>query len=208
MKTVKRIALAAAVPAVLAIGAAPASATAGSPNAANSSRQSIAWVPPNWTVIVDDTQTISIAVPSTWTDVDTVPLRSDAGTPGPWISATTNQEVMFPADGVADTFGVPGVVFTAAPYNADTAAMIAAAAEFYGQCTPETLGTFDNGQYAGHIQAFSACGGTTSRLVHVAANPADASFTAVLLIQLTGAQDDPATVSGFVHSFGRHNEGR
>jgi hypothetical protein len=208
MNTVKRIALAAAVPAVLAIGAAPASATAGSPNAANSTRQSIAWVPPNWTVIVDDTHTISIAAPSTWTDVDTVPLRSDAGTPGPWISATTQQDLMFPADGVADTFSVPGVVFTAAPYAADTASMLAAAAEHYGLCTAEPLGTFDNGQYAGHIQIFSACGGTASRVVHVAANPPDAAFTAVLLVQLTGAPDDEATLNGFLHSFGRLDEGR
>lgn len=211
MKTRKRITLAVAVPAVLAMGGQAASAgafftasaTASSSTAASSFPPPSGEVPSSWTVLVDDTRTISIAAPSTWTHVDTVPLRSYAGTPGPWISATTDQDLMFPAEGVADTFSVPGVVYTATPYNPDTASMLAAATEHYPLCAAEPVHTFDNGNYAGHVQTFSGCGGTASRIVHLAANPTDASFTAVLLIQLTGTSSDTTILNGFLLSFGR-----
>ena len=66
--------------------------------------------PAQWTELNDDTGTISISVPATWTAVDVTPGQDGDGTPQPWISATTDASLFLPPQGTADTFGVPGVV--------------------------------------------------------------------------------------------------
>lgn len=212
MNTRKKITLGVGLPAALiglglqsSAAAGPATAppvTAAQPNPPAPFPAPTGAVPAEWPVVVDDTQSIAIAVPAAWTQVDTVPARNDAGTPDPWISATTDQNLMFPADVVADTFSVPGVVYYAAPYEADTSAALAAS-PYHGVCVAEPLQTFDNGIFAGHIQAFNGCGGTASRIVQVAAHPADDAFTANVLVQLTGQPDDAATLNGLLLSFGR-----
>jgi hypothetical protein len=157
-------------------------------------------IPADWTTLVDDTQTITIAVPSTWTAVDLAPGQNDDGTQQPWISATTDQALFFPAEGTADTFSVPGVIFRALPFDADTAGRLAASV-YNEQCTPDPVQTYNDGVFVGHIQTFNACGGTGTRIVQVAANPADGALTATLLIQLTGQPDDAATLNGLLLSF-------
>jgi hypothetical protein len=157
-------------------------------------------IPSDWTRIVDDTQTIAISVPATWTAIDPAPGQNDDGTPRPWISATTDQDLFIPPQGTADTFSVPGVIFQAAPTETDTAQRLAASS-FNEQCTPGPVQTYDDGVYVGHIQRFDACGGTGTSIVLLAANPSDGAYTAMLLIQLTGQPDDEATLNGLLLSF-------
>jgi hypothetical protein len=157
-------------------------------------------IPADWTQFVDDTQTIAISVPSTWTATDLAPAQNEDGTPQPWISATTDQALFFPAAGEQDTFGVPGVIFRAYPFNPDTTQRLASSS-YHDVCTPGPLETYDDGAFVGHIQTFTACGGTASSIVRVSANPADQAFTADLLIQLTGQADDAATLNGLLLSF-------
>ena len=159
-------------------------------------------VPADWTILTDDTQTIAIAVPGAWTQVDTVPAQNADGTPRPWISTTTDESLFFPAEGAGDTFSVPGVIYAAAPYEADTAAVLASSV-YNDVCTPGPLRTYNDGVFDGHIQAFTACGATTTTVYQVAAHPADDSFTANVLIQLTGQADDGAALNGLLLSFGR-----
>ena len=163
-------------------------------------------IPGDWTMLVDDTDTIALVVPSTWTATVVVPVENADGTPRPWISATTDQETFFPPAGSADTFSVPGVVYQAAPFVADTAAELRASV-YNEQCTPGQVQTYDDGVFVGHIQTFDACGGTASRIVQVAANPADEAFTALVLIQLTGEPDDTDTLNGLLLSFSQVEPG-
>jgi hypothetical protein len=156
--------------------------------------------PTQWTELTDDTGTISISVPVTWTAIDVAPGQNDDGTPHPWISATTDASLFFPPEGTADTFGVPGVVYSAYPVDTDTAAILEES-ELHEVCTADPVQTFDDGVYVGHIQTFNACGGTTSRIVGVAANAPHGAYTSVLLIQLTGEPDDAATLDGLLASF-------
>jgi hypothetical protein len=67
--------------------------------------------------------------------------------------------------------------------------------------------TYDDGAFRGHIQFFANCGGTASRIVLVAANPGDGSFTALVLVQLTDQPDDVATLDGLLSSFNRVTDG-
>jgi hypothetical protein len=157
-------------------------------------------VPADWTQLEDDTDTIRISVPPAWTAVDLAVRHNADGTPLPWISATTDAAVFFPPEGTADTFGVPGVLFRAAPFVADTAQPLAAST-FHNVCTAGPVQTYDDGVFVGHIQSFERCGGTGSRVVRVIANPAAQTFTADLLIQLTGLPDDAATLNGLLLSF-------
>jgi hypothetical protein len=157
-------------------------------------------VPLDWTPLEDETRTIRIAVPATWTAVDVAARQNGDGTPLPWISATTDAATFFPAAGATDTFGVPGVLYRATPFDPDTAAPLAAST-FHSVCTAGPLQRYDDGVFAGHLQSFDSCGGTTSRVVRVIANPADQAFTADLLVQLTGQPDDAATLNGLLLSF-------
>jgi hypothetical protein len=157
-------------------------------------------VPVDWSSLVDDTGTIAIRVPSTWTDVDLFPLLGDDGTSQPTISATTDAVQFYPPDGAENTFSVPGAVYWAETYRADTAARLADSV-YHDQCTADPVQTFDDGLFAGHIQFFDNCGGSASRIVRVAANPADAAFTLNLEVQLTGQPDDAATLDGLLSSF-------
>lgn len=159
-------------------------------------------IPAGWITRVDDTNTLTLAFPAAWTQTDTVPAMNDDGTPRPWISATTDSTQFFPADGAADPFGVPGVIYIAAPYNADTQSMLADSI-YHDLCTAQPTQTFNNVIFSGHIQLFEKCSSTTTRVVEVAAHPADRSFTAIVLVQLTGQPDDATTLNGVLRWFGR-----
>lgn len=157
-------------------------------------------LPADWVPLVDDTQTIAIAVPSAWTATDTTPMTNDDGTPRPWISATTDQELFIPPQGTADTFSVPGVIYVAGTYESDTIVRLQASS-YVDLCTADPVQTYDDGVFVGHIQNLTACGGTSTRIVQVVANPPDQAFTATLLIQLTGGTDDAAILNGLLLSF-------
>lgn len=206
MTKLRSIALAAGVP--VALLAPPAHSAAAVATSSTTTVAVAAYPPPtgefpaDWTIVVDDTQTIVIAVPSTWSGIDTVPAVNDDRTPRPWISATTDEAAFFPGD-AADDFGVPGVIYIAVPYESDTVGVLAAS-EYHQLCAADPLQTFDNGIFFGHIQSFTGCGGTATRILQVAAHPVDSSFTAYVLVQLTGQPDDAATLDGLLSSFGRH----
>jgi hypothetical protein len=161
-------------------------------------------VPADWTALVDDTATLRIAVPPSWADVDVSAGTNDDGTAQPWISASTDLDVFFPPEGTANTFSVPGVDYAALPFTADTAAMLADSSS-HDVCTAEPVQTYDDGVFAGHIQFFDGCGGTSSRTVEIYANPTDDAFTAGVVIQLTGQPDDAATLDGLLLSFNRES---
>jgi hypothetical protein len=160
-------------------------------------------VPAGWTDLIDDTGTIRISVPDTWTATRLV-SPSDATVP--WISATTDEALFFPPEGTADTFGVPGVLYRAYPFAPDTAARLETSS-FHDVCTAGPLQTYDDTVFVGHIQTFTACNETASSIVRVSANPADQAFTADLLIQLTGQPDDAETLNGLLLSFNRITPG-
>lgn len=158
-----------------------------------------AW-PAEWPALADYTATISLAVPSTWRQMELMPALNDDGSPRPWLAATTDMAAFLPEDGQPDSFSVPGVVFLAYPGEADTAATLAGS-EYHGACAAQPVTTFSRGLLAGHLQEFHGCGGTATRVVFVAATIPGAPHTYLLLVQLTGAADDAAVLDGLLSSF-------
>lgn len=133
--------------------------------------------------ITDDTGSITVAVPPTWTQVTTSP--SDGAQPR--ISASPDQALFQPAEGQPDTYSVPGLIYMSTDLVADTAA--AAAGLSLDDCTDGGVQPYSDGTFTGHVQVNTDCAGTTTRVYTVVASPADQSFTAVLLIQLTEPGD-------------------
>ncbi len=113
----RKFVLALGVPAVtfLAASTSPAAATAPptSPPPSGAAEDDEFVLPADWTTLVDDTNTITVAVPNTWTDIDTAPRSNPDGTLAPRITAATDLGVF------VETFDAPGVDFWAGTYSAD-----------------------------------------------------------------------------------------
>lgn len=138
--------------------------------------------------IRDDLGVLSVAVPGSWAETDTRPRSNDDGSDRPWIAASTDLDVFLPPSGVADTFSVPGLLYTVLPYVSDVSQPLSQ----YGyttDCTDEGVQAYAGGTFTGLAQLFTDCGGTTTRIIIIAANPADRSVTVFALLQLTGDDD-------------------
>lgn len=156
--------------------------------------------PDGWVELTDYTGTIQVVVPPQWRHMELMPATNDDGTPRPWLAATTEMNAFLPADGAPDTFSVPGMVFMAYPGTVDTQATLAGS-EYHEVCIAQPVQRFVRGLVGGHLQEFTGCGGTATRLVYVAAHIDGAPHTYLLLVQLTGAADDAAVLDGLLSSF-------
>jgi hypothetical protein len=152
-------------------------------------------VPAGWTALVDDTETLSLAVPAAWTGIRLAPLQLDNGDAHPVIAAATDASAFYDQD-----WSVAGVLYGALPRH-DLSASLLDPSE-YPECTLGGVQPYDDGAFVGFIGSYEGCGGTATRIVEVYANPADGvDFTAYVSVQLTGAADDAATLDGLLSSF-------
>lgn len=142
--------------------------------------------PADTMTLVDDTGLLTVDVPIGWTDVTTAPVTvSEAGSL-PQIVASPNQQLFY------DTYDTPGVIYTAAPFQADTATAITATYDFTGICQDTGVTAYDDGYFVGSTQRWTACDGGTASIVTVFANPPDSGFSASVLVQVPTATDEEA----------------
>jgi hypothetical protein len=142
-------------------------------------------LPAGYQVLVDDTDRIQIAVPPTWTDIDTTALDVD-GAVVPAISAATDLEVW------DDTFDAPGVLYAAFPYTADPQTLVDRYALTSG-CATTTTVPYSDGVFSGLWGQWAECGLTKLAEWHlIVASPVGQEFTALVVTQLTGPQDQEA----------------
>lgn len=155
---------------------------------------------PSAETITDDTGTLQIAVPASWTARTTHPREPAGGAPLiPEITATTDSALFEPAPGTPDTYSVPGVVYLARPFTADTVGLLDELATGV-DCRDQGTEPYDDGVFVGHIRLLTDCGGTATRVHLVAASPADRSLTVALWIQLTADTDD-SVLTTLLNSF-------
>ena len=139
---------------------------------------------PAYVQLIDDTGSISVDVPITWTDIDTSPdTQYDPAVPA--IRASTDYQQYL------DTFDVSGLTYIADAYRADLASII----EFYDfsrDCAERTTEPFDDGDFVGTHVIFSQCGPSRQAEFHVvAANPTNQAFTAIVQVQISDPRDLP-----------------
>ena len=134
-------------------------------------------LPPDWVWLVDDTQSITVAVPSSWADVSTAPQANDDGSVRPHIAAATDYQMF------RDTFDAPGVEFISLPYDPDPQAVM----DRFGleDGCQINIRPYDDGAFVGLHGVWSPCGPTGVPEWHqVVASPADQSRTLLLQIQI------------------------
>ena len=133
-------------------------------------------VPEGFVPVVDDTRTIVVAVPETWTDVNTVALVNDDGTPRPYIAVSPD------IDSFLATFDTPGVLYMALPFELNPVVVV----ESYGLtsgCETIEVKTYDDPMFVGVIQIGTNCGPLGMTWNMVVASNADHTFTAVVQVQ-------------------------
>ena len=142
-------------------------------------------LPPGFEFLVDDTNRITVAVPTTWIDISTTPTTfGDALIPQ--INASTD------LDAWESTSGAPGVLYAAFPFTSDVQARIDEVTPPSG-CASDDVVPYADGVFSGSHVQWTECGATGQGALHlIVASPADQTFTAVVSIQLTGPQDQQA----------------
>jgi hypothetical protein len=141
-------------------------------------------LPPGYVQLVDDTGRITVAVPDTWTDVDTAPAADASGTV-PYIAAAPD------IASFQGSFDVPGVLYLALPFDADHQALI----DRFGLpsgCQALEVVPYDDGLFVGLAQVGSGCGTGAATWTMVAASPADESMTAMVHVQSATSADEQA----------------
>lgn len=143
-------------------------------------------LPPGYVRIVDDTRSITVVVPETWIDVETVPLTNEAdGSTHPMIAAAPDIEQY------QTTFDVAGVRYTAIPFTADPEAVITSSGLEAG-CEITEVEPYEDAVFAGSVQVGTNCGPGGGTWNMIVASPADESFTAVVQVQTASDADQEA----------------
>lgn len=185
MSTLTRIAVAAGVVATLGTSAGHALAATADGGTSPGSVSPAFVLPPDYVQITDDTGTITVAVPNTWTDVSTMPVAGDTGAAVPRITAATNYQVFH------DTFDAPGVEYVALPFSADQQALMTQYG-LTGGCATTTTTPYNDGAFVGLHGVWSDCGETGLPEWHqLVVAPADNSRTLLLQIQITSPAEMP-----------------
>lgn len=138
-------------------------------------------VPAGSVTIVDRDNSITVDVPSSWTDQRTDAVVNDDLTNRPRIVASPDAESMF------DSWATPGVVFV--EYPAGDPRQLLANRGYAESCADGGLQSFDSRGYRGFVQTWSRCGDTESRIVMLAVSPADGSAILYVEVQVPDADD-------------------
>lgn len=99
-------------------------------------------VPAGATRPTDDTSTISVTVPDTWTATDTDPAMGDDEGPRPKIVASPNSDELYSG------YTTGGVWFGVVPVGSDPAGWLAAY-RFDTDCADGGRAPFDDGRFVG-----------------------------------------------------------
>jgi serine protease Do len=137
----------------------------------------------SYETVTDDLNRIIMDVPVEWAERDTAPGALDDGTPIPYIAAATS------LDGFLNSYDASGVLFALLQPSVDLNADLASFAPPAGECTDGGINDYSDAVFTGKYQVWDACAGTATSLVVLVAQPADASYTALILLQATTSAD-------------------
>lgn len=129
--------------------------------------------------VVDDSGALAMEVPAAWSDVD--------GAPRELSGVTTDAAVTASADVAAWTEGYeePGASMLASVELASqyTPEALLDANDFSADCQDTAREPYDDGSYAGFVDAYTGCGESGNELVVIASTPPSGEYMLVLMIQ-------------------------
>lgn len=132
--------------------------------------------------IVDDQGRIVVEAPAEWVDIDTTPFLDDNGTAWPSIRAAPD------LNGLDNSFFTPGLWYLLFDNIPPTSMLSLFTAEF-DACTPLGVTDYSDAVFTGVYEIYDACQGTDTAILVLAAEPADKSSTALILVQIVNDAD-------------------
>jgi hypothetical protein len=141
-------------------------------------------LPAGFARVSDDSGTISVALPSTWIDVETAGLPLDDGTTTPQLRASTDLTTF------ETSFSVPGfTIITAAPIPDPQTFLTSSGLS--GGCTSLSTEPYDDGVFVGFVQIGTSCGASgTWRMI--VGNTVDGATGVVIQLQTASPADQVA----------------
>ncbi len=133
----------------------------------------------------DDSDTLTIRAPSTWTDTAGEPWDKADGDVGESLTAAPD------ISGFTGTWTVPGVFYGSSEEQAipDTLGLLLNEYLFDGDCTYGNRYAFENTLYAGVFDIWTECGGTDTVLLTIEAYRPSKPYVAFLEVQIPSPED-------------------
>jgi serine protease Do len=140
-----------------------------------------------YVVIEDDTGSMQVEIPVEWSDVDGAPYTDDEG------RAITDVRAASDLAGFQETWGTPGMIFSASSDWAETTSEVELL-DFYlsslqDQCVYDGRYAYEDPAYSGSYDLFYECGDTLATYVIVAARPPEGNFLIVVQVQANEDRD-------------------
>jgi serine protease Do len=139
-----------------------------------------------FTTITDDSGTLSVSVPLEWADTSGAAWNYQGTDVGAGIAASPDLA------GYQGGWDVPGVFIGASGTLGIGVQGLLDGQDFSDACTNDGRQPYDDGMYVGEYDTWSACGGGSTVLYVVAAQPADGSYLIVAQIQVVTTADQDA----------------
>jgi serine protease Do len=134
--------------------------------------------------ITDNSGAMAMEVPATWSDVDGSPWELDGEVIGLSLTAAPN------VNDFLNSWDTPGVFFAATDQFDLSVDELLDAFEFSSDCTSGGARTdYSDAVYTGKYDVWLECGGTDTLLVVVVAEPADGSYSALIMVQVVSDAD-------------------
>lgn len=137
----------------------------------------------SYQTISDDTGTLTVEVPTVWTDLNGSAWAIDGEEVGQQVAAAPS------LDGFYNTWTTPGVVFAVSASMADsfTDSELLDQLDFSESCTYDSRVPYEDALYAGSYDIWTDCGGSGTLFIVLAAKPA--TEHQVLLVQVQVVSD-------------------
>lgn len=133
--------------------------------------------------ISDDSGALVLDVPVGWSDVDGSAWELEGEVIGLAVVAAPS------VDDFYNSWNTPGVFFGATDQFQVTIDELLDAFEFASDCTYGERTDYEDSAYTGKYDIWLNCGGTETLLVVLAAQPADASYQALIMVQVVSDAD-------------------
>jgi hypothetical protein len=139
---------------------------------------------PWYETITDDTESITVAVPTEWTD-----RRTELGTNDlPQVSAAT---VLL--DGFVGTFDEPGMAVAVAAITAESERELDFVLDQYEEPDCTSAGRMNiSFPLTGRVERFTDCGASDTKIMHLVFTDEEQGLTAIMRVQIVSDRDDVA----------------
>lgn len=149
-----------------------------------------------YTLLTDDTGTLTVRVPAEWTDVSSGDWILDDETIGTSLKAAIDLEAY------DSSWSAPGLFFGASEEFAGVdSEEVLDNMDYSENCTSSERFEYDDSVFAGHYDLWEGCGGTESLWVVLAAQPKESADYLVLLNVLLPTTNDVTALDEIFKSF-------